>query len=82
VKVSLSQQFGDRIRELRMAKGLSQEELAERSAVHRTFIGRVERGETNVTLENIKKIAVGLDVPLVELFHQLNGKDRNPRDEK
>lgn len=51
----ISHVFGERIRHLRTEKGLSQEQLAELADLHRTFIGRIERGETNVTLENIKK---------------------------
>ena len=64
----ISDIFGERIRTLRTEKGLSQEQLAELADLHRTFIGRIERGETNVTLENIKRLAKGLNVPLAKLF--------------
>jgi len=64
----ISDIFGERIRTLRTERGLSQEQLAELADLHRTFIGRIERGETNVTLENIKRLAKGLNVPLVKLF--------------
>ena len=60
--------FGKRVRELRMAKGLSQEALAHVCNLDRTYIGAIERGERNVSLVNIEKIAVGLGVPLLELF--------------
>ena len=59
---------GNQIRSLRKARRLSQEKLAERSNLHYTMIGSVERGERNVTLENLAKIAKGLGVPMRELF--------------
>jgi len=63
-------QFGKRVRELRVQKGLSQEELAARAGVHRTYIGMIERAEKNITLENIEKISKALDVKLNELFKE------------
>ena len=48
--------FGNRIRELRLAKGMSQEELADSAGVHRTYIGMIERAEKNIALSNIKRI--------------------------
>ena len=64
-------QFGNRVREERLKKGLSQEDLASRAGVHRTYIGMVERAERNITLENIEKIANALDVKLDVLFKEL-----------
>lgn len=55
--------FGDRLRSLRVAKGLSQEELADRSGLNRTYVGSVERGERNVSLLNIHKLAAAISVP-------------------
>jgi transcriptional regulator with XRE-family HTH domain len=52
--------FGKRIRELRLAKGLTQERLAERAGLHPTYIGGIERGERNVGLDNIFKLARAL----------------------
>ena len=52
--------FGRQVRLLRSALGISQETLAEKAKCHRTFIGQVERGETNVSLDNIVKLARGL----------------------
>jgi len=60
--------FGQRVRELRTANGLSQEALAEVCDLDRTYIGGIERGERNVSLINIKKIADALGVPVKELF--------------
>lgn len=61
--------FGKRVREIRVLKKLSQEELAEKAGVHRTYIGMIERGEKNITLENIEKIATALEISLNELMN-------------
>jgi transcriptional regulator with XRE-family HTH domain len=53
---------GMRIRELRLAKGVSQEALADQAGLHRTYMGSVERGERNISLENIVRIAHALRV--------------------
>ena len=53
---------GIRIRELRLAKGFSQEALADEAGVHRTYMGSVERGERNISLDNIVRIARALKV--------------------
>ncbi|MCK9537074.1 MAG: helix-turn-helix transcriptional regulator [Bacilli bacterium] len=60
--------FGKRIRQLRMQKGLSQEELGYEVGLHRTYVGQIERAEKNITLKNIAKIAKELDVNISELF--------------
>lgn len=65
----LQKRFGDRVRELRKLKGLSQEGLALSSDLDRTYIGGVERGERNISLVNIHKIAQALGVPVKELFN-------------
>lgn len=64
----LSKKFGERVRTLRNALGLSQEKLAEKAGVHRTYIGMIERGEKNITLSNIEKIASALGVSVDTLF--------------
>ncbi len=56
------QLVGMRIRELRLVKGFSQEALADEAGVHRTYMGSVERGERNISLDNIVKIARALKV--------------------
>jgi len=60
--------FGERVKSIRRLKGYSQEQLAERAHLHRTYIGMIERGEKNITLKNIYRIAKGLDVEIKELF--------------
>ena len=60
--------FGNKVRELRKEKGISQEELADRAGLHRTYIGMIERAEKNITLTNIEKIAKALDVSISELM--------------
>jgi transcriptional regulator with XRE-family HTH domain len=62
--------FGSRIRQLREDRGLSQEALAERANLHRNYVGGVERGERNVGLENIVKLANALAVPPGDLFSE------------
>ena len=64
----IQKQFGDRVRELRLSKGLSQEEFAFKVSIHRTYIGGIERGERNPSLKNIAAIANALGVTLSELF--------------
>lgn len=66
--------IGIRIRSYRLSIGLSQERLAEISGVHPTYIGQLERGEKNATLESIEKIAHALNVPLSVLFEHLGDK--------
>jgi transcriptional regulator with XRE-family HTH domain len=63
-------EFGKRVRELRLEKGYSQEKLAEFASLHRNYIGMVERGERNITLLNIKKLARALNIETKELFEQ------------
>lgn len=63
--------FGDRVREERLKRSLSQEQLAAKAGVHRTYIGMIERAEKNITLENIQKIAGALNIKLSEIFRDL-----------
>lgn len=69
----LSCEIGKRIRNYRTQQKLSQEELAEKCSLHPTYIGQVERGEKNATLESICKIAAGLNVSLSVLFENIDG---------
>lgn len=71
----ISKLIGQRIRNYRTQQKLSQERLAELSGCHPTYIGQVERGEKNATLESIEKIASALNIPLSQLFEKLgNGE--------
>lgn len=65
---AILKKFGDRVREIRIQKGLSQEQLAHNANVHRTYIGMIERAEKNITLLNIEKIAGALDVEISKLL--------------
>lgn len=60
--------FGKRLRELREAKGLTQETLAHEAGLDRTYISSVERGERNISLENIECLALALGVKIKDFF--------------
>lgn len=60
--------FGEEVRAQRKAQGLSQEQLADLAGMHRTYIGSVERGERNVSLDAIYALAAALRVHVTELF--------------
>jgi len=60
--------FGNRVREERSKRDVSQEEFAEKVGVHRTYIGMVERAEKNITLKNIEKFAKAFNIPINELL--------------
>lgn len=60
--------FGSRVRQLRLERGWSQERLAGVVGLDRTYVGGVERGERNVSLENIARLAAALDVRLSDLM--------------
>ena len=68
--------LGQRIRALRTEQGYSQEAFADKCGVHRTFMGTVERGESNLSFQNIARVAATLDVPLSTLFLDLEGRAR------
>ncbi len=67
-------QFGQKVREIRQKQGLSQEELAFKADLHRTYIGMIERGEKNITLTNIEKIARALNIRMTKLLDFSDGK--------
>jgi len=64
--------FGKKVKEQRLKMGLSQEKLAARAKVHRTYIGMIERAEKNITLKNINKIATALNMELSDMFNRLS----------
>ena len=60
--------FGNKVREERLKIGISQEALAEKAGVHRTYIGMIERAEKNITLKNIEKISKALNIKIGKLL--------------
>ena len=71
----LSVEIGKRIRNYRIGQKMSQEELAEKCGLHPTYIGQVERGEKNATLESISKITAGLSVTMSTLFEKIESRE-------
>lgn len=69
--MSILKDFGKRVRELRLKQGFTQEDLAWNSNLDRTYIGGIERGERNLALKNVQKVAKALDVTLSKLFEGL-----------
>lgn len=68
--------FGENVRKFRRLLNLSQEELAHKADLHRTYIGMIERAEKNITLVNIEKIANALEVKIEDLLkHSDNGNN-------
>jgi transcriptional regulator with XRE-family HTH domain len=76
VAKDLRAEFGGRVRELRRRLGISQEELADRCRLHRTYVGGIERGERNPSLVNIGRLAEALQVPIAELFPPHAGRPK------
>jgi transcriptional regulator with XRE-family HTH domain len=60
--------FAENLREMRKAQGISQEKLAELAGLHRTYIGSVERGERNITIDNMERLARALDITIQALL--------------
>lgn len=63
--------FGQKIKIVRLKQGLSQEKLAELTGLHRTYVGGIERGERNISLKNVKRLADALNISLESLFKDL-----------
>lgn len=68
MKKPILTKFGKRVRTIRCEQGISQEKLGEIAKLHRTYIGMIERGEKNITLTNIEKVAKALKVPIKQLL--------------
>lgn len=72
---SLLERFGHVIRERRLERDLSQEDLADLCCLHRTYISDIELGKRNVSLTNIDKVAAALGISLSGLFAKMEQKD-------
>ncbi len=68
MEVDILKLFGNRIRELRIKKNLSQQELADETGFHKNYIGMVERGERNIALKNIESLAKAFEISISELL--------------
>ena len=64
----IRERFGDAVRDRREALALTQEEVAERAGIHRTYLSDIERGRRNLSLVNIERIAIALEISLSQLF--------------
>jgi transcriptional regulator with XRE-family HTH domain len=62
--------FGKKVREIRKSQSLSQEQLAFKADLHRTYIGMIERAEKNITLLNIEKVAKALSISIKDFFYE------------
>ena len=69
----ITDKIGNRIRELRSHTGLSQEKFAQKIGMDRTYFATVESGKRNISLQNIEKIANGLNITISELFEGIGG---------
>ena len=67
----IAKTVGKRLRSYRTGQGLSQEKLAEKAGLHPTYIGQVERGEKNLTIESLEKITSALDVSMASVFEKI-----------
>ncbi len=70
-KTGLQMAFGKKVRELRMEKNLSQEELADLANLHFTYVSSVERGERNISIENIARLASALECQIKDLMPKI-----------
>lgn len=77
--MDITHELGMRIRHYRKAQRITQEQLAEISGLHPTYIGQLERGEKNATIESIYKIALALNISMSKLFEDLEAIDDHPQ---
>jgi transcriptional regulator with XRE-family HTH domain len=80
VEGDLQHRLGENLRRLRMAKGMSQEVFADTLRIHRTYMGGLERGERNVTLRTVERIALSLGVDPAELLAEQPPETDGPVD--
>ena len=74
MQTDIQKSFGSTIRKLRISKGISQETYADLCNLHRTYISDIELGKRNVSLENIERIAIALQVPITKLFEEVENE--------
>ena len=72
-KSSARRIFAENLRKARLAKKLSQEDLAELSGLHRTYVGSVERAERNVSIDNMERLSAAVSVSLPDLLKEGKG---------
>lgn len=65
---SARQRFARNLRATRLARGISQERLAELADIHRTYVGSVERGERNISIDNMEQLANALQLDVIDLL--------------
>ena len=71
IQMDILTRYGQAVRKIRLAQEISQEELADRCGLHRTYISDVELGKRNLSLENIERIAISLNKTLSEFFKEV-----------
>lgn len=79
----ICENIGERLRRKRLDVGYTQEHLAELADMHPTYIGQVERGEKNITIESLEKICIALNYPMDELFfiiHTMNSHNQHAKE--
>ena len=74
MQTDIQKSFGSTIRKLRISKGISQETFADLCNLHRTYISDIELGKRTVSLENIERIAIALQVPITKLFEEVENE--------
>jgi transcriptional regulator with XRE-family HTH domain len=75
----LQKVLGSRIREFRLKKGFSQESFADHCGLHRTYMGGIERGERNLTIQTVLTVAKGLGITMSELFSGIEKQVESPK---
>ena len=71
MQMDILTRYGQAVRKIRLERGISQEELADRCGLHRTYISDIELGKRNLSLENIERIAISLNKTLSEFFKEV-----------
>lgn len=69
--MDIKKQFGQAVKKYRQNLGISQEQLALKANLHRTYVGAIERGERNISLENIEKLVKALEIFISDLFKNI-----------